>query len=179
MNKLIFYILLTAGLATWLCSCSEAKKLHKAEQRVLASRAAVDRVGKVWSDLHPCVPDSVVKYLPGRTDTNTIVKIDTVVSKDTDTVTITKTVVKNVTIRDTIQIAVKDTRKEKLLQEDVDTLTMSGRNKDVQIAELTATVQSEGAKKDKWFWLLIAVSVAFAVYIFKKPILSLITKLPL
>ena len=176
MNKL-FYILFSLGVITWLSSCSEARKLQKAENRVLANIESVERVGRVWSDLHPCLPDSVVKVLPGRIDTNTIVIVDTLVTKDT--VYITKTITNNKTIRDTIQISVKDNRENGLLKSDLEKLKAVAGVKDIQIAQLTSDVQIQQSKKDKWFWLLVAVSTAFAVYVFRKPILSLITKLPI
>lgn len=177
MRNILFYMLLALGIITFLASCSEAKKLQKAEQRVLASREAVDRVGRVWSDLHPCVPDSVVRLLPGRTDTTLFIVTDTLISKDT--VYITQKVTHTVKVRDTIQIAVKDTRERTLLLADIEKLKANNSVKDIQIATLTAAVDKEKAKKDKWFWFFIAISAAFAVYVFRKPILSLITKLPI
>lgn len=176
MRAIIIWILFLLGVSAFLASCSEAKKLQKAEQRVLANRESVDRVGRVWSDLHPCVPDSVVKYLPGRIDTSLVVRTDTVVTKDT--VYITRTIEKTRTTRDTIQIAVKDTRERDLLLSDIEKLKTNTSVKDIQIAQLQADTTVYKAKASRMMWLFIIAVAAFAVYVFRKPILSLITKIP-
>lgn len=179
MNKLIAYIIfiLIVVFALSQISCSPARQMEKAEQRVLANRESVEKVGREWSKLHPCVPDSIVKFLPGRVDTNTVVKSDTVVKKDT--VYITKTVTKTKSTVDTFKITVRDNREIDLLKGDLEKEKAKNTSLQIKAAELGAEVEKQKGRKDKWFWLWVVTVTIATGWTFRKQILSLVTKIPL
>ncbi len=183
MNRLIFYIVILsiALLLVGIFSCSPAKQLERAEQRVLANRESLDRVGRVWSDLHPCVPDSVVKYIPGTPIIKQEIVTDTVtkVIKDTVYQTITKTVTNTETKVDVKEISVRDTRQEKLLLGDIEKLKTESTSDKIRIAQLEGEVEKQKGRKNKWFWILLIASAAIIGWTFRKQIASLITKIPL
>lgn len=181
MNKLIYWLMLFGLIVIGVCSCTTAKQLKRAEQRVLANRESVERVGREWSKLHPCVPDSVVRIIPGVPEIKREFITDTVTSIIRDTVyqVVTNTITKTERIRDTVEIVKRDNREIDLLKSDLEKERANNAAYQIKIAEQAAEIEKQTSRKNKWFWLWIVTVVAFAGWIFRKPILSLITKIPL
>ena len=158
-------------IAYSLTSCNPVKRVMRDPEKVHRVFTQALRSG-----IESCV-----------TDTVTVHKSDTLVTTDTswvfdtqvytDTVKLpsqilTKFVTKTIRITDTVKLKIKDVTTEQILRGDV----LALREK------LSAeTLAKNEAKKDANWWKLICILswVLFGVYIFRKPILTLITKIRL
>lgn len=173
--KLIFwgFILLTFILAC--ISCNPVKKVLKDENKM---REVWEKgVLKDW-----CTNDSV--YV---SDTTILLDTLNVIETSTDTVTVNDTVritrvdnkyiTKTVTIRDTT--IVTDRSKEKLLQQEVSKLLDDQIKLKQDIVNIEAEKKAMKKSKNKawlFFWILLA---AFAGWMFRKPIMKLISPVKL
>lgn len=173
MNKI--WILCVLAFA----SCSEAFKMQKAEDRVTASRPALERVGRKFLELHPCANDSAIKYIPGApiVKTDTITFTDTFWNTDTIVKTVTKTVTRQIKTTDTIEVAVRDRQYEKILQKDLDEANAKVAAREILLAEEIVETGKQTAKKNKYFWILIISNIAWAGWTFRKPLMALFGKL--
>jgi hypothetical protein len=158
-----------------LASCSPSWQTKRAEERVIANVGSLERMGKLWSSLHPCVPDSFIQFIPGKSDTLSFLRVDTTIAHDTTI--ITKAIEKIKRQTDTIYISVKDQRERKILLAEIDTLNSKTSKKDIKIANLNTELVSASAKADKWFWIWIATLAIAVIIIFRKPIFYLLSKI--
>jgi len=157
---------LVAVVLSLLYSCMTDSK---ALQTVLTKKPLFDTVGKVYTQLHPCDPISIVHHSDTSYlhDTSIVTCHDTIGNYIHDTTTITHTNTIHIHDKDTIV----DNQQIKILESQIE-------NKNKQIAALNQAVtdsrlQAASNEKDasKWelyFWLLIAaIVIALVLYIIK------------
>lgn len=147
-----------------LLACNLGRKIEKAEQLVRTTTPSFNKIGQEWNALHPCENDTFHKsapdtiQMPGDTVWHYNWVTDTLHHRDT--LTITKTVFKNIILRDTAFINDKQ-----LLKIDVDSIAKLNREKaaaNQNIIDLTAITQKQDKEKDKWLWYFIGACVALA-----------------
>jgi hypothetical protein len=172
MRYIIIFLLFAIG-------CSEAKKLQKAENRVLANVNSLNKVGLEYLKLHPCVNDSVWAYIPGDTITQLLPFVDSIETIRNDTVYKEKIRTQIKTVHDTIKITIKDQSETKRLKDTVDTYKQ--RQIDLQAKALSWQEKYNYAdhRGDTLLCLVIIISLVSGVIIFRKPIFSLFSKLPI
>ena len=175
MKKLLLWIIFMYGISRLLASCSPSWQTKRAEERVIANVESLERMGKLWSSLHPCVNDSVIQFIPGRTDTISYLRTDTTIAHDS--IIVTKVIEKTKVRTDTVYISVKDQRERKILLAEIDTLNSQNSAKDVKVANLNAALTASESKADKWFWIWVATLSVAIVIIFRKPIFYLLSKI--
>ncbi len=160
----ILLIILTIFLI-WLSSCSEAKKLQKAENRVLADVESVKRVREKTNQLYPCSNDTVITEIHDSTTvtlTNTVRKTDTVVKNGikyifhTDTAFFekTKTVYQTKVVTDNeLTNRQKDT---------INSLRLREAAHNGTIGEVRDNLTKSNKNTNKWklyFWLLFGTAI--------------------
>lgn len=163
LDQLLFlYILLIILLI--LFSCNPVKQ-------VLKDKDKLDKVAEVVVKSGYCANDTTILTKSDTTivvdtlhDTTNIVEVK--VKNDTVYQTKVKTVVKTVTIRDTIKSIVVDNARVRLLQEDI--LKLRERNISIQ-EQLT---EQKRISRRRWLWIVLLI-VAFSCYIFRKPIFKI------
>jgi len=175
MKSLLLWLIFLYGICWLLASCSPAKQAKRAEEKVIANIESLERMGKLWSSLHPCVPDSFIQFIPGKSDTLSFLRVDTTIAHDTTI--ITKTIEKIKRQTDTVYISVKDQRERKILLSEIDTLNSQNSAKDVKVANLNAALTASESKADKWFWIWVATLSVAIIIIFRKPIFYLLSKM--
>ena len=163
LDQLLFvYILLIILLI--LFSCNPVKQ-------VLKDKDKLDKVAEVVVKSGYCANDTTILTKSDTTivvdtlhDTTNIVEVK--VKNDTVYQTKVKTVVKTVTIRDTIKSIVVDNARVRLLQEDI--LKLRERNISIQ-EQLT---EQKRISRRRWWWIVLLI-VSFSCYIFRKPIFKI------
>ncbi|OPZ92397.1 MAG: hypothetical protein BWY74_01592 [Firmicutes bacterium ADurb.Bin419] len=101
-----------------ITACSPQKKIERSKQIVLTNKPAFDSVGMVWSQLHPCVSDTVMNEITDTIYGENAVFIDTVYIPKENIKYIYKTITKPSTIIEKKTMAyVTDYRQVNLLKE--------------------------------------------------------------
>jgi hypothetical protein len=145
-------------------ACNPARKIEKAEQLVRTTTPSFNKIGQEWNALHPCANDTFHKsapdtiIAPGDTVWHYNWVTDTI--HHHDTLTITKTVYKNIVLRDTAFINDKQ-----LLKIDVDSIAQLNREKaaaNQNIVDLTTMYQKNDKEISKWIWYFIGACVVIA-----------------
>lgn len=162
------YLSLLCLLVALLFSCNPVKK-------VMNDPSKTQQVVNHYLETNPLHSDTLIQYVKGDTITNEHTQTDTLTTVYTlqgDTVHDVKTVIKTVTqiknIHDTTRITIKDKSFEAALQTDL--IAQKTLNTNLQ-----SELKDETAAKNKWFWILIAVSVSVIAWFTKglwAPIIS-------
>jgi hypothetical protein len=161
---IIIGVLGTALIIAFNIGCNPARKVEKAEQLVRTTTPSFNKIGYEWNALHPCEndtfykskPDTITK--PGDTIWHYNWVTDTV--HHHDTLTITKTVYKNIVIKDTGFINDKQ-----LLKIDVDSIAKLNREKSAanqNIVDLNGVINGKDKERNKWLWFFIGACVILA-----------------
>jgi hypothetical protein len=167
--KDVFYLyIIFVLIATLLFSCNPVKQVLKDNDKMI----------EVWEKgalSGWCANDSV--YI---NTTDTLINFDTLYALDlqVDTLFIndaktivkkeTKTVVKTVTIRDTIKTVIVDNSRVRLLEKVIekDEATISDLNNDLELTK---------AQRNKWTFRFFALLGIIVIVLFRKPILAFLT----
>ena len=162
---IIMIILGIIVLGVAMSGCNPARKIEKAEQLVRTTPPSFNKLGKEWNELNPCANDTFHKGKPdtvvtaGDTLWNYKWVTDTVTHHDT--LTITKTIFKNIYIHDTAVVV--DRQNEKLMNDSIAKLNREKSAANQNIVDLTAVVQSKDKERMNWIWYFIAAcTVALA-----------------
>lgn len=163
------------GVIMVLSSCNPVNKVLKDETK---SRIVFNElVARNW-----CANDTTI-----INTSDTTILLDTLYTIESDTVNIevpnikevikTKLVTKTITIRDTIKSIVVDRTKEQLLNNQI--ILLKNENADLRIKNSKQVEEIRTIRKSKnqawlYFWLVIA---GLGIYLFRKPILKLISPL--
>lgn len=181
MNKqtrtviLIILSVYLIGVIMVFSSCNPVKKVLDSETK---SRIVFNElVSRNW-----CANDTTI-----INTSDTTVLFDTLYTIESDTVNVevpyttevikTKIVTKTITIRDTIKSVVVDRSKEQLLNNQI--ILLKNENADLRIKNSKQLEEIRTIRKSKnqawlYFWLVIA---GLGIYLFRKPILKLISPL--
>lgn len=175
---------LIAILLGCLITCGQGcMNIKKATQKVITNKEAFDTVGKLYIDLHPCVKDSVVTFLPGETtilvDTvQTILPGDTINNFRVDT--LVSFITRTVNRVDTFKASVKDLQTFKILVKDYEKLLAENNTQSGKIYQLEKInlEQKQTIQRQKLYiwgpW--VSILIGMIVYIFikaKVPFLNL------
>lgn len=149
-------------------SCNVQKKVAKYNEDVKRGIAS-------YIDQHPCVNDTVIKT-KSDTITNTEFQTDTsyITVKDTVTrnINVTKTVIK--TIKDTVTNIITDNQLVNFWKDSANGSNRSNQLLQAKINEQTIETKDWKHSARNRLYLLIAVTTAFGIWTFRKPLLKLI-----
>jgi len=178
MNRTSVFQLMFCCVAL-LCSCNPAQQLQRKQDAalnaVLASKPLLDKAGKQWAQLNPCVNDTSSLLLGG---TDTLFHTDTVTVKSTDTITKTATITRNIittkTVHDTLVKTIIDGRALRLLEKENQLINDSLNNYRLRYLSLKEREKEIGYSaglllkafiRQWWFWVIIVIAVAgFILY---------------
>jgi len=158
---------LVAVVLSLLYSCMTDSK---ALQTVLTKKPLFDTIGKVYTQLHPCDPVSVVHHSDTSYlhDTSTVYKVDTVGNYIHDTTTITHTNTIHIHDKDTIV----DNQQIKILESEIAYDNVKLGELTGQITATQGQVVTEHHRGNDWalrFWLLLLGVVIAIVLMIIKP----------
>jgi hypothetical protein len=162
-------------LALVLSSCNPVK-------RVLKDPVKFQEVFNEGVSRGMCVNDTII-----LSKSDTLISYDTLYSLDvqTDTFNIDreivkiKTVVKTVSIRDTLTKVVTDNSRIELLQKELFGKTELLKNKEIQLSGISRQLNDMKANRNEWRFRFFLLALAVALYLFRKPLLKLISPLKL
>ena len=150
--------ILISILILFIVSCNPIKS-------VLKDKEKLDKVAEVVIRSGYCANDTIINY-----KSDTTYHFDTLYEYSTDTITnrievpkiqkVFKTIVKTITIRDTIKSVITDNARIKLLERDYSIISEKYRN-----------TQELAKSRLKWLILLL---IAFVVYLFRKKLINVI-----
>lgn len=159
-NLSILFITVTTLLVV---ACSDAKKIQKAQQRVLTNAESFNAVGAIWARLNPCIIDSVIKMTSNETiKTDTFYKHGAVsfAPVDHDTIIIHR----NINRYDTARVYIRDKRFENILIDTINFYKLAN-SRSQTAAEIA---KQEANKRSKliimWIIILVAENIAIIVY---------------
>jgi hypothetical protein len=144
-----------------LFSCNPARRIQRAEQVVITQPQSFNKVGLLWSTLHPCANDSVRIFVPGVDvvihDTAHVTHYDSIYNWLYDTLRITHTIRHT----DTIRVVVVDRRQVILLEDSINRLNaLLGYSKG-NYDELNKTLANEKKKARMYLILLVVLIMSF------------------
>ena len=182
-GKAAAYVLLFIMLLCLITCGQSCMSIKKATQKVITNKEAFDTVGKLYIDLHPCVKDSVVTFLPGETtilvdSVQTYLPGDTINTLRVDTLVtfITKTVNRV----DTFRASVKDLQTFKILTKDYEKLLAENNSQQGKIYQLEKIdiEQKQTIQRQKLYiwgpWVFILIGMIVYIFIKSKvPFLNL------
>jgi hypothetical protein len=150
------YIIYLTALAL-LVSCNPLK-------RVTNNPELLEKAGRVWELTHPCINDSVIQFVQGKTDTIESVTYDTVKVSETVNVPVTqiKTITRTLTKVDTLRLTVEDKRR---LQLEISDRAADKVKHLAKVEQLNAKLESMQSNRDKWRLRFMKLAVLFALYI--------------
>ena len=165
-NLLFIFIVLGAMMAMLVGCMSDRTAL----QTVLTKKPLFDTVGKVYTQLHPCDPISIVHTSDTSYfhDTSTVYKLDTVGNYIHDTTTITHTNTIHIHDKDTIV----DNQQIKILESEIAFDNVKLGELTGQITATQGQVVTEHHRGNDWalrFWLLLLGVVIAIVLMIIKP----------
>jgi Ca2+/Na+ antiporter len=191
--EIILKILLLLAFLFWLfsmTSCSPAKKIEQAKQRVMLDKKAFTDVGNAFVDLHPCANDTAWKFIKGGTDSipYPVIVFDSAALKSfTDSLGIAgaddynngveKAFVQGfaearkqyeskkiaVPRADTLKGTILDKQKVGLLQDQINVLNVQAGIAAGQIIEKDRQLSEEKHKYKKLMWWLIGILIAAGI----------------
>jgi hypothetical protein len=158
---------LVAVVLSLLYSCMTDSK---ALQTVLTKKPLFDTVGKVYTQLHPCDPVSIVHHSDTSYlhDTSIVTCHDTIGNYIHDTTTITHTNTKTIHDKDTIV----DNQQIKILESEISFDNVKLGELTGQIIATQGQVVTEHHRGNDWalrFWLLLLGVVIAIVLMILKP----------
>lgn len=102
-----------------ITACSPQKKIERSKQIVLTNKPAFDSVGIVWSQLHPCVNDTVINEITDTIYGENVLFSDTIHIPQDNIKYIYKTITKPYTVIEKKMAYVTDNRQINLLKEQI------------------------------------------------------------
>jgi len=160
---LLVYILLIILLI--FASCNPVKQVLKDKEKLDKVAEVVVRSGYCANDTTIITKSDTTIVVDTLHDTTNVV--ERFVSHDTVYQTKIKTVVRTVTIRDTIKSGVVDNARIRVLESDV----LKLREKNISIQE--QLIEQKKISRRRWWWIVLLI-VAFSCYILRKPILKFV-----
>jgi hypothetical protein len=150
------YIIYLTALAL-LVSCNPLK-------RVTNNPALLEKAGRVWELTNPCINDSVIQFVQGKTDTLESITYDTVKVSETVNVPVTqiKTITRTLTKVDTLRLTVEDKRR---LQLEISDRAADKIKHAAKVEQLNLQLESMQSNRDKWRLRFMKLAVLFALYI--------------
>jgi hypothetical protein len=148
-------------LCVLLFACNPARRIERAEQTVITRPESFNKVGGIWSALHPCANDTISITKLGET----LVFIDTVLKHTRDTLMALDTVVitRRIYSRDTISFSIIDRQLVNQLKDSINRQNAKLGYSNGRYQELEVTLTNEKKRARRYLISFIALIVAFAL----------------